>query len=65
LPPYAPEYNPDEFLNGDLKCGISKRPSTRNDEELEHNVRSHMKKSQLRPEKLQGFFKSKTTYCAA
>ncbi|MDR1832394.1 MAG: transposase [Fusobacteriaceae bacterium] len=24
LPPYAPEYNPDELLNSDLKRGIGK-----------------------------------------
>lgn len=65
LPPYAPEYNPDELLNSDLKRGISKRPSPRSDNELEHNVRSHLKSVQLRPAKIQGFFKSKTTAYAA
>lgn len=34
LPPYAPELNPDELLNSDLKRGISKRPSPRSDVEL-------------------------------
>jgi transposase len=61
LPPYAPEYNPDELLNSDLKRGISKRPSPRTDEELEHNVRSHLKKVQLHPTKIRGFFGSLTT----
>lgn len=61
LPPYAPEYNPDELLNSDLKRGISKRPSPRSDNELEHNVRSHLKTVQLHPEKIQAFFASKTT----
>jgi transposase len=65
LPPYAPEYNPDELLNSVLKRGISKRPSPRNDKELEHNVRSHLKSVQLRPGKIQGFFGSKTTAYAA
>lgn len=65
LPPYAPEYNPDELLNSDLKRGISKRPSPRSEKELEHNVRSHLKTVQLRPEKIQGFFGSKTTAYAA
>ncbi|MDR1002313.1 MAG: IS630 family transposase, partial [Oscillospiraceae bacterium] len=51
LPPYAPEYNPDELLNGDLKRGISKRPSPRSDAELEHNVRSHLKKCNSAPTK--------------
>lgn len=52
LPPYAPEYNPDELLNSDLKRGISKRPSPRSEKELEHNVRSHLKIVQLRPDKI-------------
>jgi len=65
LPPYAPEYNPDELLNSDLKRGISKKPSPRSDEELEHNVRSHLKTVQLRPNKIRGFFHSKTTKYAS
>lgn len=65
LPPYAPEYNPDELLNSDLKRKISKRPSPRSDKELEHNVRSHLKSVQLRPGKIQGFFGSPTTTYAA
>lgn len=65
LPPYAPEYNPDELLNSDLKRGIGKRPSPRSDKELEHNVRSHLKLVQLHPEKIKGFFRSHTTAYAA
>jgi transposase len=42
LPPYAPEYNPDELLNSDLKRGIGKRQSLRSDEELERNVCLHL-----------------------
>ena len=61
LPPYAPEYNPDELLNSDLKRSISKRPSPRSDKELEHNVRSHLKSVQLKPHKIRGFFRSATT----
>jgi transposase len=65
LPPYAPEYNPDELLNSDLKRGISKRRSPRSEDELEDNVRSHLESVQLRPTKIQGFFGSKTTSYAA
>lgn len=65
LPPYAPEYNPDELLNSDLKRGISKRPSPRSVKELDHNVRSHLKSVQLYHGKIQGFFRSKTTSYAA
>lgn len=65
LPPYAPEYNPDELLNSDLKRSISKFPSPRSEKELEHNVRSHLKSVQLRPDKIHGFFGSKTTLYAS
>lgn len=65
LPPYAPEYNPDELLNSDLKRGISKRTSPRSEKELEHNVRSHLKSVQLRPDKIKGFFGAASTSYAA
>ena len=65
LPPYAPEYNPDELLNSDLKRGIGKRPSPRSGKELEHNARSRLKSLQLHPNKIKGLFGSKTTSYAA
>lgn len=65
LPPYAPEYNPDELLNSDLKRGISKRLSPRSESELEHNVRSHLKSVQLKADKIKGFFGARTTSYAA
>jgi len=65
LPPYSPEYNPDELLNSDLKRGISKRSMPRSEKELEHNVRSHLKSVQLNPGKIQSFFQAPTTIYAA
>lgn len=65
LPPYAPEYNPDELLNSDVKRGIGKRSMPRNEDELEHNVRSHMKTLQLRPSKISSFFMAPFTSYAA
>jgi transposase len=65
LPPYAPEYNPDELLNSDLKRGIGKRPMPRSEAELIHNVRSHLKSIQLNPAKICSFFLSKFTVYAA
>ena len=65
LPPYAPEYNPDEYLNNDLKRGIGNFPSPRSEKELIHNVRSHLKKVQLQPEKVKGFYQLPTTKYAA
>jgi transposase len=65
LPPYAPEYNPGELLNSDLKRGVGKRSMPRSQDQLEHNVRSHLKAVQLRPDKTRSFFMSTTTAYAA
>jgi transposase len=65
LPPYAPEYNPDELLNSDVKRGIGNRPMPHNEKELEHNVRSHLKSLQINSEKIRSFFCAKYTIYAA
>jgi transposase len=65
LPPYAPEYNPDELLNSDLKRNIGNRAMPRSEKDLEHNVRSHMKSVQLNPEKICAFFNAPYTSYAA
>ena len=65
LPPYAPEYNPDEFLNGDLKRSIGKRPMPHSEDAIEHTVRSHLKSLQLRPDKILSFFRVSTTVYAS
>ena len=65
LPPYAPEYNPDELLNSDLKREIGNRAMPRSEKELEHNIRSHMKSLQIDPEKVQSFFRADLTIYAA
>ena len=56
LPPYAPEYNPDELVNSDLKRSVGKKASPNSKEELEYNVRSHLKSLQLNPSKISSFF---------
>ncbi len=61
LPPYAPEYNPDELVNSDLKRTVGQKSSPRSKEELEKNVRSHLKKLQLSPNKISSFFNAKFT----
>jgi transposase len=65
LPPYAPEYNPGELLNSDLKRGVGRRSMPRSQDELEHHVRSHLKVVQLHSAKIHSFFSSKTTAYAA
>jgi len=42
LPSYSPEKNPDEYLNCDLKYGISEKPAPKTNEKLEMIVDEHM-----------------------
>ena len=61
LPPYSPEYNPDEYLNSDLKREMSKLPIPGSEEELGRNARSVLKKTQLKPSRVKSYFGSKFT----
>ncbi len=63
LPPYAPEYNPNEL--SDLKRSVGKLPSPRSADELEHNVRSHLSVLQRQQDKISSFFLAPQTSYAA
>jgi transposase len=65
LPPYAPEYNPDEFLNSDLKRGVGNRIMPRSKGDIVKNVRSHLKALQLNPTKVTAFFSAPSVRYAA
>jgi len=56
LPPYAPEHNPDEYVNQDLKSALSRKPKPRSEQALKTNLRSHMITVQKKPEKVMSFF---------
>ena len=58
LPPYSPEYNPDEYLNGDLKRDVGNRPMPRCVDDIVRNVRSYMRTLQSLPQKVMSFFKA-------
>ena len=51
LPAYAPELNPDEYLNCDLKHQVRTGLPACNQDELERRVRSVMRRLQLHPER--------------
>ncbi len=57
LPAYAPELNPDEYLNCDLKNQVRTGLPARNQEELEGRVRSAMRRLQLRPQRVRSYFR--------
>ena len=65
LPPYAPELNPDEYLNGDLKLGVAKRAPARTKPDLAKAARSHFRMLQRRPARVRRFFEHpRVTYAA-
>jgi transposase len=56
LPPYSPEYNPDEYLNGDLKKKIRSGLPSRSQNDLTKKTRSFMKTLQKRPSHVTKYF---------
>lgn len=43
LPSYSPEKNLDEYLNCDLKYGLSEKSAPKNQQQLKGNLENHMK----------------------
>jgi len=56
LPPYSPDMNPDEYLNGDLKQGIRASSPARNQGQLEKKVLGHLRKVQALPQRVINYF---------
>ncbi len=65
LPPYAPEYNPDELVNSDLKRSVGSLGMPKTEDELMSKIRSYLKKLQLSPDKIASFFHAPYTKYAA
>ena len=65
LPSYSPERNPDEYLNCDLKQGMSVKKSPKTKEILQQNVKDHMEMLQTNPERVGKYFKHKSIQYAA
>lgn len=56
LPSYSPEYNPDEYLNNDLKHNIGTQAAVSTILELENNTNSFMKTLSDNPKHVQSYF---------
>ena len=56
LPPYSPEYNPDEYLNNDLKRNLGTQAMVKSVEELETNTQEFMSKLSDDPDHVQSYF---------
>ena len=65
LPPYAPEYNPDELVNSDLKRCVGQKLSPRSADELEKKIRSYLKCLQNNALNIASFFNAPFTNYAA
>lgn len=65
LPSYSPEKNPDEYLNCDLKYGMSEKPAPKNSEQLRTNVENHMNMLKSNAERVKKYFKHKEIQYAA
>jgi transposase len=65
LPSYSPEKNPDEYLNNDLKKGLSNRPIPRTHREMIGNVVSHMRSLQKLSNHVANFFQHPSVKYAA
>ena len=56
LPPYAPEYNPDEYLNHALKISVHSGHLPYTAEDISHKILSFMRKLQHHPANVSKFF---------
>ncbi len=57
LPSYAPDHNPSEYLNNDLKQQLRQQRQAGSEEELIERTRSVLRAIQRSPERIQGYFK--------
>jgi len=57
LPPYAPEYNPDEYLNHALKISVHSGQLPYTAEDICHKIQSFMRKLQHHPPNVSCFFR--------
>lgn len=65
IPSYSPEINPDEYLNCDLKQGMSAKKSPKTVEILQSNVQGHMEMLQAKSDRVRKYFKHKSIAYAA
>ena len=56
LPPYAPEYNPDEYLNHALKISVHSGQLPYTSDDISHKILSFMRKLQHQPLLVSSFF---------
>src|SRR3954453_10914303 len=65
LPSYAPDHNPSEYLNNDLKQALRRKPQPGSKDELIGNTRSVLRIIQRSPERVRAYFKPEPVRYAA
>ena len=65
LPAYAPDHNPDEYLNNDLKQKLRQRPQPASKDELLKSTRAVLPAIQRSPRRIQTYFKPQPVQYAA
>ena len=65
LPSYAPDHNPSEYLNNDLKQALRRKPQPDSEDELIGNTRSVLRTIQRSPERVRAYFKPEPVRYAA
>lgn len=65
LPSYSPDLNPDEYLNGNLKHNMAKKPKTSDAKTLWNSAKDIMKKFQKNQQHGKSWFKNKKIAYAA
>lgn len=65
LPPYAPESNPDEYLNHALKRDVHSGDLPRSRKDISHKIHSFMRRLQHHKDYVSAFFRHpKISYCS-
>jgi len=57
LPAYAPEHNPDEYLNNDVKQKLRQKPQPGSKDELIASTRTVLRAIQRSPVRIRGYFR--------
>jgi transposase len=65
LPAYAPDHNPTEYLNNDLKQKLRQQPQPGSKEELIRSARSVLRAIQRSPRRVRAYFKPEPVRYAA
>ena len=65
LPSYAPDHNPDEYLNNDLKQKLRRQPQPGSKDELIKSTRSVLRAIQRSPARIQAYFRPPSVRYAA